>query len=48
MEVAVYAVPTSVGVAVIQITVDGTLMDRYREAVELIPHLFEFGFAETR
>jgi hypothetical protein len=47
-EVHVYGIPTSVGVAVIQIIVDTDLMDRYGSAMELIPHLFQFGFAETR
>jgi len=47
-EVHVYGIPTSVGVAVIQIIVDTDLMDRYESAMELIPYLFEFGFAESR
>jgi hypothetical protein len=45
---AVYAVPTSVGLAVLQITVDAALADRYRDAVDLIPFLSNFGFAESR
>jgi hypothetical protein len=44
----VYGIPTSVGVAVIQIIVDSDLMDRYATAMELIPYLFEFGFAESQ
>ncbi len=48
VEVAVYAVPTAVGVAVLQITVDASLMDRYARAVDQIPYLFQFGFAESR
>lgn len=47
-EVHTYGIPTSVGVAVIQIAVDTDLMDRYATAMELIPYLFEFGFAESR
>lgn len=48
VEVAVYAVPTAVGVAVLQITVDASLVDRYARAVDQIPYLFQFGFAESR
>jgi len=47
-EVHVYGIPTSVGVAVIQIVVDTDLMDRYGSAMDLIPYLFQFGFAESR
>ena len=47
-EVHVYGIPTAVGVAVIQIIVDTDLMDRYGDAMDLIPQLFRFGFAESR
>lgn len=47
-EVHVYGIPTAVGVAVIQIIVDSDLIDRYGDAMELIPYLFRFGFAESR
>ena len=47
-EVHVYGIPTAVGVAVIQIIVDTDLLDRYESAMELIPQLFGFGFAESR
>ena len=46
-DVAACAIPRVAGVAVIEVTIDSDLMGRYGGAMELIPMLFDFGFAAS-
>lgn len=45
-EEALYAFPTAVGVAILAVTVDTDLLDRYRNAMDLIPYHFRFRLAD--